>query len=116
VKLILLAALWLPLMAQASGDFLCGMHRVQVIEAKDLVIDGHYAGSYQSTAVDRNMAYQHHFRNVERTYILRETQKGRIALKVRYQGGWSSCLPVILGYSGAGSDSNDADHSLPADD
>lgn len=102
---MLLAALALPLAAQASGDFVCGMHKVQVVDSRKLIVDGKEAGNYQATEIDLNMNYHHYFRNDNRTYILRETQKGSIALKVRGYGGWASCKPVLMGFNGAGSSS-----------
>lgn len=100
--LLLLTITATPFSVDASGDFICGIYQVQVVDARHLVVDGKPAGNYQATILDKDMNYLHQFRNGSSVAVLRETQRGRIAFMIPVVTRWNACASVLMGFPGSG--------------
>lgn len=101
-SLILLCSILFTSVVDASGDFICGIYQVQVVDARHLVVDGKPAGDYQATILDKDMNYLHQFRNGSAVSVLRETQRGRIAFMIPGVTRWNACASVLMVFPGSG--------------
>ncbi|QHJ79574.1 MAG: hypothetical protein [Caudoviricetes sp.] len=74
----------------AATTYQCSLYEVEVQPLRYIKADGEVA-QYGHSTLDKNMNLINTYQNKERSMLIRETPKGRIAFRVVGDFGWKSC-------------------------
>lgn len=74
----------------AATTYQCSMYEVEVQPLRFIKADAEVA-QYSHSTLDKNMNLINTYQNKERSMLMRETPKGRIAFRVVGDFGWKSC-------------------------
>lgn len=89
-RLALACALSLLSLSCAAATYQCSMYEVEVQPLRFIKADGEVA-QYSHSILDKNMNLINTYQNKERSMLIRETPKGRVAFRVVGDFGWKSC-------------------------
>lgn len=99
IKALLMAALSaITFSATASGDYQCGMYQVTVVDGRSVKVNGKPIAIYQFTEMNRFFDYLHQFGVNDNRIVIRETQKGRVAMMIPGETRWNACQLVLMGF------------------
>jgi len=89
-RLAIACALSMLSFSCAATAYQCSLYEVDVQPMRFIKADGEVA-QYSHSALDKNMNLINTYQNTERSMLIRETPKGRIAFRVVGDFGWKSC-------------------------
>lgn len=73
-----------------ATTYQCSLYEVEVQPSRYIKADDEVA-QYSHSTLDKNMNLINTYQNKERSMLMRETPKGRIAFRVVGDFGWKSC-------------------------
>lgn len=88
--LAIVCALSLLSISCQATTYQCSLYEVEVQPSRYIKADGEVA-QYSHSTLDKNMNLINTYQNKERSMLIRETPKGRIAFRVVGDFGWKSC-------------------------
>lgn len=92
-RLVFGASLCLFAAACPATTYKCSLYEVEVQPLRYIKADGEVA-QYNHSTLDKNMNLINTYQNKERSMLVRETPKGRIAFRIVGDFGWKSCEEI----------------------
>lgn len=89
-RLAIACAVSLFSLSCAATTYQCSLYEVEVQPSRYIKADGEVA-QYSHSILDKNMNLINTYQNEERSMLIRETTKGRVAFRVVGDFGWKSC-------------------------
>lgn len=93
MRLVFVGFLCLFAASCPATTYQCSLYEVDVQPMRYIKADGEVA-QYSHSMLDKNMNLINTYQNKERSMLIRETPKGRIAFRVVGDFGWKSCEVV----------------------